>query len=75
MRYITILDKNSKLLSVLTSKRAEADDLTRFTVPIISVEMFPNRRLTNYGNQEHVDFAKTCCVCFVSRLLILRLQF
>ena len=75
MRYITILDKNSKLLSVLTSKRAEAEDLARFTVPIISVEMFPNRRLTNYGNQEHVDFAKTCCVCFVSRLLILRLQF
>ena len=75
MRYITILDKNSKLLSSLTSKRIEAEDIARFTVPIISIQMFPNSRPINYGNQENVDFAKTCCVCFVSRLLILRLQF
>ena len=58
MRYITILDKNSKLLSALTSKRIEAEDLARFTLPIISIQMFPKRRLINYGNQEHVDFAK-----------------
>ena len=59
MRCITILDKNSKLLSALTSKRIEAEDLARFTVPIISIQIFPNRRLINYGNQEHVDFART----------------
>ena len=69
------LIKNSKLLSALTSERAGVEDLARFTVPIINIQMFPNRRLINCGNQELVDFAKICCVCFVSRFLILGHKF
>ena len=69
------LIKNSKLLSALTSERAAVEDLARFTVPIINIQMIPSRRLINCGNQELVDFAKTCCVCFVSRFLILGHKF
>ena len=57
MRYITILDKNSKLLSVLTSKRAEAEDLARFSLSLV-LKCFPTGGLQIMGTKNMLTLQK-----------------
>ena len=55
MRYIAILDKNSKLLSVLTSKRAEAEDLR---CPSLVLKCFPTGGLQIMGTKNMLTLQK-----------------